>query len=301
MVTPQIVAKPTLARADALDADDLAFVAGAIKAASGVVLGERKRAMVQSRLSRRARELGLAGVGDYVRRLRADAALAEAERPSLIGALTTHHTGFFREAHHFEVLEREILPALLARRPRRLRFWSAACASGEEAYSLAAVLVAALARQPCPDARILATDIDEAMLAVARDGVYAAAALGRSGAARALMAESCGVPGRLRIGAALRACVSFRPLNLNGPWPFSGPFDVILCRNVMIYFDPPTKRRLLERLAGVLAPGGYLLIGHSETLPAAEPGFIRAGRTIYRRSGPDTAASPLPHPKEALP
>ncbi|TPG42337.1 protein-glutamate O-methyltransferase CheR [Roseomonas nepalensis] len=264
----------------AITREDFARIVARVHDASGIKLGENKRDLVYGRLRRRLRALGLASFAAYCDRL--DGPDGADERVHLVNAITTNLTGFFREAHHFEYLATELLPGL-PRAGRRLRVWSAGCSSGEEPYSIAMTMASAMPDLAEWDARVLATDIDTEMVAQAAAGIYPAdrvaavpEALRRAHVQR-LDGDRAGMAPRLR------SLIAFRALNLLGPWPMRGPFDVIFCRNVVIYFDKPTQRALFDRFAGLLAPGGHLFIGHSESLFRVSDRFAHLGRTIYRK------------------
>ncbi len=267
---------------------EFSFLAGLIKRHTGIVLGEGKREMLHARLSKRIRQLGLTNFGDYC------ALLAQPEGSDELGralnAITTNLTRFWREAHHFEHLEQVALPALAAKRAgngRRLRLWSAGCASGEEPYSMAMVLHAAVRDLDRWDARILATDIDTEMIAPARAGVYDVSQAEHLPEAlrQRYLASADGSGRRVAVDDALRRLVAFKPLNLLGPWPMKGPFDIIFCRNVVIYFDRETQTRLFGRFADMLADDGFLYIGHSESLFSLSSRYELVGRTIHRKIG----------------
>ena len=272
------LAGPT--EADLTDADFNAIVA-LVRDTAGISLGTNKRDLVFGRLNRRLRVLGLTRFTDYCALL--DSADGAAERGEMINAITTNLTSFFREPHHFKFLASDILPALLASSERRrLRVWSAACSSGEEPYSIAMVLNRALAGKRDWDARILATDIDTNMIATAEEGNYEAQ---RANAIPADFARlvTRRADGRVAMTDGLKQLIAFRPLNLLGAWPMRGKFDVIFCRNVVIYFEKAVQRILFERFADLLTPDGYLLIGHSETLFRVTDRFESLGHTIYRK------------------
>lgn len=268
-----------------LSDDDLRFLAKIVHQAAGIVIRDNKSAMTRGRLVRRVKALGLNSLADYMALLRGPA--LEREMPELLNAVTTNHTSFFRERHHFDQLANETLPALLARNPSRLRIWSAACSSGEEPYSIAAILHRALRAHPSCDARILATDLDTEIVAKADAAEYADDVIERAPAdLRPLLGlEPSARSGHQVISPALRKLVTCRQLNLLEPWPFQGPFDVIFCRNVMIYFDPPTKRALVDRFADMLARHGTLFIGHSESLGPSHARLRIVGRTAYAPIG----------------
>lgn len=252
-----------------------------IQTETGIVMNASKRSMLVSRLSRRLRTLGIEDFTLY--RNLVEGGGAEEERRALFSAVTTNVTGFFREPVHFEALGR-IVPDL-AERGRsgdRIRIWSAGCSSGEEPYSIAVTLAENWKDLEYADLRILATDIDRAMVERARRGVYDAQC-----AAPALVRHSTRQDdtGSFRMDDKIRSIIAFEELNLLGPWPFKGMFDVIFCRNVVIYFDPETRRHLWRRYAERLHPGGFLFIGHSERIDAdLAPYLAPAGVTQYRRT-----------------
>jgi chemotaxis protein methyltransferase CheR len=256
---------------------------------AGLSLSEAKRAMIASRLTRRLRATGLADFAAYLALLESEH--GKDERQHLISALTTNVTNFFRENHHFQTLESEILPMLATRAQagQRVRIWSAGCSTGQEPYSIAMSVLRTVPDAARLDIRILATDIDATVLAVAKNGRYPAQQLEAVDPAlkRQFFASAPG--GDLEAGDTLRGLISFRHLNLIGPWPVRGPFDVIFCRNVVIYFDAETQASLWPRFHHVLAPGGTLFIGHSERLdPQTTERFLSAGVTTYRK--PDDVA-----------
>lgn len=266
--------------------DTFQFFAGLVYEQSGIVIGAQKKNMMFSRLVRRVRQLGLQSFEDYCAFLRSPE--GEGEIVAFINAMTTNLTKFFREEHHFEFLEETVIPEIIASKGqnrRRLRIWSAACSSGEEPYSIAISLHRALPSLGDWDARILATDLDTNMVARAAEGSYPAEVLKPvpQAARNAHFMPDPHKSNRLVACASLKSLITFRPLNLLGAWPMKGPFDAVFCRNVMIYFDNPTKARLVRRLADMLKPGGWLFIGHSETLLDHQDCLALRGRTIYQR------------------
>lgn len=269
---------------------DFRRIADLIHAATGIVLSERKKMLAYSRLAPLVRRSGLTSFGAFLDSLEGDArALTE-----VIAALTTNHTYFHREPHHFEHFESILRPDLLRRAmaDAPVRIWSAGCSTGEEIWTLMMVLLGPdrqaglkLARK---DLVALASDISVNALAGARAASYPASALEAlpEPLRRIWCAPSPGPAGepRLAIDPAVQAMVRFRELNLMGEWPMQRPFDVIFCRNVMIYFDLPTKERLVERFARHLVSGGYLYIGHSERVSGPATALLDpVGPTIYRR------------------
>lgn len=272
----------------AFDASDHAAIATLVYEQAGILLPPAKAQLVYGRLARRVRARGLATFAEYIRLLQEDGA----ELAQAVDALTTNHTSFFREQHHFDHFVGEYWPALNARLASggRVRLWSAACSSGEEPYTLLMALLGTernaardLARR---DFRLLATDLSREILATAKAGRYAKdSANGIPAALKASWFDRVGDDALIR--DEIRSLVEFRQLNLLGDWPMRQKFDAIFCRNVMIYFDEPTKARLQSRLADQLADQGFLYIGHSERLSAGVADrFACVGRTIYQKVKP---------------
>ena len=248
---------------------------------AGISLSDAKRTLVVSRLSKIVRALGLPSFDAYVDYLERNGSASDGQ--DFVNALTTNLTRFYREDHHFEHL-RSHVAGLIASKPRgtRLRIWSAGCSTGQEPYTIGMDLLAALPELKRWDFKILATDIDTAVLAKAAAGVYPENELNGLSAERARLLERAG-SGSIRIPAAVRELVSFKPLNLIEPsWPMKGPFDAIFCRNVAIYFDKPTQGQVFSRLGKLLAPEAFLYIGHSENLGSGGEGFRLVGKTIYQ-------------------
>ncbi|HEY8576368.1 MAG TPA: protein-glutamate O-methyltransferase CheR [Devosia sp.] len=248
---------------------------------AGISLSDAKRTLVVSRLSKIVRALGLPSFDAYVDYLERNGSASDGQ--DFVNALTTNLTRFYREDHHFEHL-RSHVAGLIASKPRgtRLRIWSAGCSTGQEPYTIGMDLLAALPELKRWDFKILATDIDTAVLAKAAGGVYPENELNGLSAERARLLERAG-SGSIRIPAAVRELVSFKPLNLIEPnWPMKGPFDAIFCRNVAIYFDKPTQGQVFSRLGKLLAPEAFLYIGHSENLGSGGEGFRLVGKTIYQ-------------------
>ena len=269
----------------ALADGDFRKIVQLVMSTAGIVLSDKKRAFIQGRLGRRLRILGLSDFRQYCHLLETPA--GEDERANLINAITTNHTSFFREAHHFTYLTSSILPKIVeAGRDGagRLRIWSAGCSTGEEPYTLAMTLRGYPPLQNGWDTRILATDLDTNVVAHAATGVYDAERLESvpSSARKRFVTE---LPdGRAQMNDELCSLITFAPLNLLHKWPMTGPFDIIFCRNVVIYFDKPTQRKLFDRYAEMLKPIGWLFIGHSESLLNVTDRFDLVGRTIYRRN-----------------
>lgn len=239
---------------------------------TGISLDCSRRPLLRARVGRRLRALGLEDFDTYVALLdqRPD------ELAELISVITTNLTSFFREQHHFDLLAQ-----FLRGRSGLQRLWSAACSTGEEPYSMAIVATEAGALT-----KILATDIDEEVLEHTRHGVYDVTRLDPLSAERRLRFFERGVgplDGLYRVKAATRALVDARSLNLVGPWVMREPVDVIFCRNVIIYFDPPTQVRVIRRLVDALRVGGLLFLGHSESLREPEHRLVAEGPTTFRR------------------
>jgi chemotaxis protein methyltransferase CheR len=257
---------------------------GIVRDQTGIALADSKRELVYSRLARRLRKLGLASFSEYC-------ALFEtgdgAELQELTNAITTNLTSFFREKYHFEQLATEALPQVIQSRAaaRRLRVWSAGCSTGEEPYSLAMVMRETLERHTNWDIRLLATDIDSKVVETAAAGSYTADRFaGMDPARTARWFKNSGANGgQLAASDELKSLITFRQLNLLDAWPMKGPFDVIFCRNVVIYFDKEKQRQLFDRLADIQEPGGWLFIGHSENLFNVTNRYKLVGRTVYRR------------------
>ncbi len=255
-----------------------------VREQTGIALADSKRELVYSRLARRLRKLGLASFSEYC-------ALVDtgdgAELQELTNAITTNLTSFFREKYHFEQLATEALPQIIQSRAaaRRLRVWSAGCSTGEEPYSLAIVMRETLERHTNWDIRLLATDIDSKVVETAAAGSYTADRFaGMDPARTARWFKNSGANGgQLAASDELKSLITFRQLNLLDAWPMKGPFDVIFCRNVVIYFDKETQRQLFDRLADIQEPGGWLFIGHSENLFNVTNRYKLVGRTVYRR------------------
>jgi chemotaxis protein methyltransferase CheR len=266
--------------ADALNDRDFATVRQLIADYAGIKLSLQKRNMVYNRLLRRLRARGVGSFGDYLQLVQRE---GSDEREAFVNALTTNLTAFFREPHHFDLLLARARERA-GRRGAPLRCWSSACSTGEEAWSIAMVLREA----ECPG-EVLGTDIDTEVLNTAQAGVYRmdrASALPAERLRKHFLRGTGDNEGLVSMRGELRSMVRFGQLNLQSPvWPAMERFDVIFCRNVVIYFDREFQKKLLTRLADLLVPGGLLMVGHSESFPAAHPGFRSCGRTAYERLG----------------
>ena len=252
---------------------------------AGIHLSDAKKVLVEGRLARRLRELAL-DFDDYYRLVEAD----EAERVRMLDCICTNETHFFREPRQFEFLESQVFPEWAARAeagrmPLQVRIWSAGCSTGEEPYSVAMAFLARFPPSSGWEIDIVATDLSTRVLESARCAVWP---LEKSREIpqrhlKSFMLKGTGPQeGRIKAGPEIRSVVRFHRLNLNAdPFSFAGPFDLILCRNVLIYFDAPSKARVLERLLERLTPSGYLFLGHAETVTGLNTRARSAGPTVY--------------------
>ena len=263
--------------------EDFARIRARVREQAGMGLTESKRTLVIARLSKIVRARRLGSFATYLDLLEKDGSAAEEQE--FINALTTNLTRFWREEHHFEHLTEHVRGIIASRsgtaQAPRLRIWSAGCSTGQEPYTIALTLLTAFPELKYWDFKILATDIDTAVLARAVTGLYPASEINDLSPERAALFERM-EDGRVRIPAAAASLVSFRTLNLLADWPMKGKFEAIFCRNVTIYFDRATQAEIFTRLGEVLAPGGMLYIGHSENLGAHAAGFRVAGKTVYQ-------------------
>lgn len=263
---------------------------------AGIVLKPGKESLVAGRIARRLRDLGLANATEYLGYLEADGIEGEEELVQFLDVISTNFTSFFREPDHFEYLAGAVA-AWIDSGQRELSLWSAACSSGEEPYTIAMTLLEALGGRDVKF-RILATDISTRVLAKAYAGVYEDQTL--SGVPRSLRAKyfdrvdgTRGGKPRWKIKPVVRERIAFRRLNLSAPhFPMHGPFDAVLCRNVMIYFDGTLRERLINAISGLLKPDGVLLTGHSESIAGLCPELLMIRPSVYRRRddagwGPD--------------
>lgn len=246
---------------------------------AGISLHAGKQAMVYSRLSRRLRETGHRSFASYLQWL--EQHNTDHEWQEFVNCLTTNLTAFFREDHHFVALAED----LKARAGRPLRLWCNAASTGEEPYSIAMTAIETLGASA--PVQLVATDIDTKVLETARRGIYDAAARGLSPQRlkQHFMRGTGPNAGSIRVKPELARWIDFRPFNLmSSDWSFSEPFDIVFCRNVMIYFDAATQRRVLARMHAVMRPGGLLYVGHSENFTDARSLFRLRGKTIYERA-----------------
>ncbi len=247
----------------------------------GISLKKGKEALVRARLMKRLRALKLKTIDEYMVLLDSDQ--GDREIGTLIDVMTTNKTSFFREAAHFDFLADTVVPNM---RSRKMRLWSAACSSGEEPYTLAMVLRESIPQIDRADVLILATDISNEMLAIARQGAYSqerTADIPRALRQRYFQHSRRSGENRFQVSNDLKKLVRFGALNLMHTWPMKGPFNAIFCRNVMIYFDRPTQQALINRFWGLLEPGGYLFVGHSEGLSGVKHRFQYTKPAVYKK------------------
>jgi chemotaxis protein methyltransferase CheR len=280
-----VASEPSAFDAPTLDPAAFGAIAAILQREARIRLTPSKMTLVQSRLSRRLRQCRVASFADYVRLVGSNAE----ERATMVVALTTNHTHFFRENHHFDHFRETTMPWLEARARRQpIRIWSAGCSSGEEVYTIAMCLLGTQAGGTAwvrnGDVKLLASDLAPHVVAATTRASYAEAARGAIPEPyRGLWTRV--VDGQCQIAEPARTLVTAKVLNLFEPWPMRRAYDVIFCRNVMIYFDDAAKAELEARFVDLLAPGGYLYIGHSERLAgSAAQRMQTCGNTIYRKS-----------------
>lgn len=262
---------------------------GLIKELTGIVLGDHKMEMLYGRLARRLRHLNMNSFSEYCALL--DSNRAETESGFLVNAVTTNLTKFYRESHHFDSLGDHLI-SLQNNSNRKegrksIRIWSAGCSSGEEPYSIASVVQSKVPANSAWDVRILATDLDTNMLDKGKNGLYSRTSV--EAIPDNYKQEFKGIMSLngddLHVKEQAKRLVHFKQLNLLHKWPMKKKYDVIFCRNVLIYFDSATKENLVRRYADMLHPNGLLFLGHSESLVIKIPGLNLIGRTTYRKDG----------------
>ena len=262
-----------------------------LEEACGILLGENKHYLVQSRLGKLVKENGSAGLGDLVSKLRLERQ-GGALRERVIEAMTTNETFWFRDKHPFEILEETVLPALSERRSRSVRIWSAACSTGQEPYSISMVVQQYLSRNTAAlsDVQITATDISTAVLEEAKSAYYDTMQLARGLQSdqkqRYFERDTAHWEERWQVREEIRRRVRFTIANLQGSYTALGKFDIIFCRNVLIYFSSESKKDILARMADALNPEGYLFLGASESISQYSDAFdmVRCPRgVVYRK------------------
>ncbi len=268
-------------------ASDVNTIEEILYSISGVKLGASRESMVYSRLIKRLNALGLEQFRDYCA-LVGDKGNEE-ERRIMVDALTTNHTHFFREPHHFEHMRTVSLPPLLesARNGARVRLWCAGCSSGEEAFCMAFTILSLMPDAASYDIKILATDIDTTILEKARAGLYPERMLSKvpdDVRSRWFNPVAGSYENNYEVSPAVHELIAFRQLNLLSQWPMKGQFQIIFCRNVTIYFDEETKSELWQRFAAIMPVGGIIYIGHSEHLSgSAKNDFTNIATTTFEK------------------
>ncbi|WP_298835785.1 protein-glutamate O-methyltransferase CheR [uncultured Roseobacter sp.] len=269
-----------------LNAADFDVIAKIAYRESGLQLVKEKSSMIQSRLRHRVNALGLESFGSYTNLISSDNGRTELRH--MISALTTNVSHFFREKHHFDIFETKIVPGLREKMKNgeKVRIWSAGCSNGQEGYSIAMVLLNKIPDVASFDVKILGTDIDPNVVEFARKADYPERLT--DGIPEELLKKffarsQAGTENQFSAGDALRELVSFKELNLLADWPMKQKFDVIFCRNVVIYFDLETQNKLWPRFLGALKADGHIFLGHSERIIDNEAvGFLTDGPTTYR-------------------
>ncbi|TCK18872.1 chemotaxis protein methyltransferase CheR [Thiogranum longum] len=259
--------------------------------ACGILLGENKHYLVQSRLGKLVRENAQGGLGELVIKLRAERQ-GGVLRERVIEAMTTNETFWFRDRHPFTILEETVLPDLSERRTRNVRIWSAACSTGQEPYSISMAVQQYLSRNTAAlsDVKIMATDISTAVLEEAKAAYYDTMQLARGldndMKQRYFERDASHWEERWQVRREIRQRVQFTLVNLQGSYSSLGKFDIVFCRNVLIYFSGDSKKDILSRMAGALNPGGYLFLGASESISQYSDAFemVRCpSGTVYRK------------------
>lgn len=249
---------------------------------AGIALGPQKEALVQARVGKRMRTIGIGSFDEYLDRLEADE--TGSELTLFLDAICTNVTAFFREPHHFDFIARE-MKKWLEQGQRRFRFWSAACSTGEEPFSMAMALLETAIGYPDVDIRILATDISTKALDRCLDATYPyerIASVPEDLRKRWFTQAKASGETMWRANSMLRDAVLFRRMNLSAPpFPMTGPLDAVFCRNAMIYFDNPVRLRLLQETHRLLKPGGFLIVGHAESLTGIMSDFKYVSPAIY--------------------
>jgi chemotaxis protein methyltransferase CheR len=271
-----------------LSKEDFSFICQYVYDIAGIVLNTSKKEMVYRRLTRIIRERKISSFTEYCDLLKAE---PEKEKDYFINAITTNLTSFFREQHHFDYMVKHELPKLIKNsltNHKRLRIWSSASSTGEEPYSIAITLLETMKGSLGQwDAKILATDIDSNVLAAGKSGVYDERRIEDipKKFIEKYFHKGVGVnKSKVKVDKELSKLITFKQLNLLHDWPMKGPFDIIFCRNVIIYFDKETQQELFARYYEMLTPGGLLILGHSENLGPYQAHFDNVGRTIFRKS-----------------
>lgn len=248
----------------------------------GINLQEGKEALVRARLMKRLRSLKMQSFSDYLDYVESEK--SGLEFVQLIDVLTTNKTSFFRESQHFNFIQKVVIPEIEG---RNVKWWSAGCSSGEEAVTLAITFNETIQNHGNTLAKILGTDISTGILKTAKEGRYGHDKL--QGMPREFLKKyfhpTIGEENSYQVSPGIMKMIKYGRLNLLEPWPLKGPFQMIMCRNVMIYFDKDTQERLVSRFHGLLDPGGYLFIGHSESVTKKNTGFTNIQPAVYKKTG----------------
>ncbi len=250
---------------------------------SGITLGENKQALVRARIAKRMRRLNIPTYEEYMELVRSDSSGVEIEQ--MLDAISTNTTHFYREAAHFDLIH-QILRGWISRKMRKLRIWSAACSTGEEPYTLAMELLEGIGNYPL-DIKILATDLAPSVLKIAMKGEYTEEKIDP---VPKLIKNKYFIKTDTRDGLIytvrpeVKDLIVFRQFNLSViPYPLKNPLDIIVCRNVMIYFDRNIRARLVNEFHRLLKPGGYLFVGHAESITGLSRGFKCLKPSVYLR------------------
>ena len=275
---------------------EFAFIAGLLKERSGLTLTKDKTYLLETRLLPVARKHALSGLPELIAAVQAGR--SEALTAAVVEAMTTNETLFFRDRHPFDALREHVLPGLIKERASRsaLRIWSAACSTGQEPYSLAMMLRDSFPQLSNWRIDIIATDIAPSILERAREGIYSSFEVQRGLPIHLLVKHFDQIGDRWQVKQELRRMVTFQSFNLLGDPSALGTFDIVLCRNVLIYFDQPTKAAVLERIAKRLTPAGTLLLGAAELVFGISAAFVAVDklRGVYRRAEPGAAGAVPP-------
>lgn len=257
---------------------DFQKVRSMLHAYSGIYLHEGKQALVRARLMKRIRKLKMTSFGEYLDYLEGDE--NDGEFLALVDVLTTNKTSFFRENKHFDFIRKEVIPNMAG---RRVKWWSAGCSTGEEPVTCAITLLEEERNLPGTTVRILGTDLSREVLQVAKAGVYSPKKVGDVPDTIRKKYFSKLETGSYKINNRVRDMITYGRLNLQESWPLKGPFHVIMCRNVMIYFNRQTQQELVRSFYDILEPGGYLFLGHSESVSGSNHGFVNIRPAVYQK------------------
>ena len=253
---------------------------------TGIYLSENKRLLMLTRLTKRLRALNLATLQDYYTHI-LESDNGTEELIHMINRITTNKTDFFRENHHFDFLHLSVFPQLEEKKQKKIRIWSAGCSTGEEPYSIAMTILDYFQEKPGYDIKILATDLDTDVLDHGKQGIYLKEKTAPIPNQYKMRFTKNGPSGKIEMKPELKNIIDFKRLNLKnivlGHNPFKYGFQIIFCRNVIIYFKREDRTTLVSKYHNILRPGGFLFLGHSESLIAQEVGFYLVGNTMYKK------------------